>query len=80
MALVFNNDHIIFYHIYAIWSGGLAQNHFAHPDYLVILCCVHATYISPDDINQTGPHTYHYATVLKGEWDIHLSALHVMTS
>ena len=52
MALVLNNDHIIYYHMDALLSVGLAWTYFAHPDYLVVQCWVHCTYLSPDTVNQ----------------------------
>ena len=33
MALLFNNDQIIYYHMDALWSMILAQMFFAYPDY-----------------------------------------------
>ena len=32
---------------------------FTHPSYLVVQCCDHATYLSPNTINQMGPQTHH---------------------
>ena len=42
------------------FAGVYLTNH----DYSVVQCWVHATYLSPDTINQTGPHNYHYTTFL----------------
>ena len=56
IALAFKYYHIIYYHKDALWSLGLAQTYFTHPDYLV----VHTTYLSPDTIIQVGPQTYQY--------------------
>ena len=38
MALAFNNDHTIYYHIYATWSVELVWTYFGHPHYLVVQC------------------------------------------
>ena len=35
MSLAFNSEHIIYYHMDAIWSVGLAWTYLAHPNYLV---------------------------------------------
>ena len=44
----------------ALWSVGLEGTYFAHPDHLIVQCCVCTTYLSPDTINQPGPQPYHY--------------------
>ena len=36
MALMFNDDHIIYYHMDATHSFGLVQNYFTHPNYSVV--------------------------------------------
>ena len=56
VALEFKNDYIIYYDMDALWSVGLVQTNFAHPDYLVVQCLVSHYLLSPDTINQTGPH------------------------
>ena len=45
----------------------MIQTYFTHPNYLVVQCWVHAMCLSPDTINQTGLHTYHYGNFFK-EW------------
>ena len=59
MAHVFNSNHIIYYHMDAQWSMGLAWKYFVNPDYSTVQCWVQAIYLSTDAINQTEPHTYH---------------------
>ena len=66
MGVLYNNNHIIFYHIDALQAVGLAWTYFTYPDYLVVQCWVYVTYLSPDTINQMGPHTYHYVKFLEG--------------
>ena len=60
MALAFNTDHTVYYHMDALWSMGLAWTYFTHPAYVFIQCRVCTTYLSPDNINQMEPQTYHY--------------------
>ena len=60
MALAFNNEHIVYYHMDALWSMALMQTNFTHPDYLGVQCLVHTTYLSPDTITQPGPQNYGY--------------------
>ena len=56
MALDFDDSHIIYYHIEAQWSRVFAQTYFTNPDYLVVQCWIHSSFLSPDKINQTEPH------------------------
>ena len=44
----------------------LAQTYFTNPHYLVVHFWDHATFLSPDTVNQTEPHIYHYTTFLEG--------------
>ena len=44
MALDFNNNHIIYYHMDAQQSIWLAQTYFASPDYLAVQDWIHATF------------------------------------
>ena len=55
MALIFNNAHIIYYHMDVTWSMGLVQTYFTHPDYFVVQCWVCVTYLFPDTVSQMGP-------------------------
>ena len=66
MVLAFNNDHIIYYHMVALWSVGLSQIYFAHPDYMVVQCQVCTTYLSPDTVKHTGPPTFHDVNFFMG--------------
>ena len=50
----------------AQWSMGLAWTYFTYPDYLVVQCLAHTTYLSSDTINQTGSQSYQYVKFLKG--------------
>ena len=65
MALAFNNNHMIHCHMYMQWSMALAWTYFVNPS-LVAQCCVCATCLSPDTINQIEPHTYHYTKFFEG--------------
>ena len=49
----------------AQWSIGLAETYFTNPDYLVVQCRVNA-FLSPDTVNQTEPHVYHYTKFFEG--------------
>ena len=60
MALAFNDNHIIYYCMDVQWSLGLAQTDSANPDYLVVQCLVCDMFLSPDTVNKTEPHVYHY--------------------
>ena len=73
----FDDNHIIFYHMDAQQSTGMAWTYFANPDYLVLQCWVHATFLSSDTINQTESHVYHYINFLRMWWVICLSASHI---
>ena len=68
MALAFNNDHIIDYHMDALQSVDLAQTYFTDPDYLVFQCWVFTVYLSSDTVNQVEPQAYHYVTFFLGGW------------
>ena len=72
MALMFNDDHLMYYHM-DVQSVGLAQTYFTHLDYLVVQCWVQATYLSADTINQIGPQTYSLCQVLSGKDGPHAS-------
>ena len=60
IALAFNKGHTIYYHMDALWSVRLVWTYVANPDYLVVICWVCATYLSPDTFNQMETQTYHY--------------------
>ena len=51
MAMAFNIDHVMHYHIGALWSVGFVHTCFTHSDYLVVQCWVHTAYLSADTIN-----------------------------
>ena len=53
MALAFNNNHITCYDMNAQWTTGFAQTYFANTDYMVVQGWIHATFLSPNIINQT---------------------------
>ena len=59
---------------------GLAQIYVANPDYLVVQCWVHVTSLSPDTINETEPHVYHYTSSLRVQRTTHLWASLVLNS
>ena len=52
MALTFTDNHVLYYQVDAQCSIGLGQTYFPSPDYLVVQCWVHATFLHPDIINQ----------------------------
>ena len=58
MALACNNNNIQYYHIDTTQSIAFAHTYFAHHAYLVVQSWVHATYLFPDTVYQTGPHIY----------------------
>ena len=37
----------------------LIQTYFCNPDYVVVQCLVHATFLFPHTVNQMEPHVYH---------------------
>ena len=78
MALAFNNNYIIYYHMDAQWSIGLAQTYFSSPDYSVVQDWIHATFLTPDTINQTQSPVYHYTKFLMVWWVTHLWASFVI--
>ena len=66
MALTFNSNHIVYYHMDTQHSIGLAQTYFASLHYLVVQCWVHSTFFHPDMIYPTEPNTYHYTKFFEG--------------
>ena len=80
MVLELNNDHIIHFHLNATLSMDLAQTYCVHPDYLVVQCWVHATYLSPDTVKQTSPQTFITLSSLWAGWTTHLFTACVITS
>ena len=55
MALGFNNEQVIYYHMVAIQSVGLVWTYFAHPDFLVI---------------NVGSVPHIYPLILLSKWDL----------
>ena len=66
IALAFNNNHIICYHMDMQWSVGLRWCYFVSPDYVVVQCWVHSTFFHPDTINPMGLPIYCYTMFLEG--------------
>ena len=77
MALA-SNDNNIYYHMDVQWSNRLLQTYFANPDSLDVQCWIHATFLSPDTVNQTEAHVYHYTKVFSMWLAKHLWASHVL--
>ena len=78
VALAFNNNQIIYYHTDVQWSVGLAQTFFANPNYLVVKCWVHATFMSPYTIHQTESMSVIILSSLMMWWATHLWASFVL--
>ena len=57
MALTFNNDHIIYYHMDDMWPVGFGAL-FCSSLLFGQVMLVHTTYLSPDTVNQMGPQIY----------------------
>ena len=66
MALAYNDNHIIYYHMDAQQSVGLGRTYFTSPDYLVVQCLVCYTFFHPDTMNPRGSHVYHCTKFSQG--------------
>ena len=66
MAVSFNDNHIIYSYMYAQCSIGLRQTLFTSPDYMVVQCWTHSTFLHPNTINTTEPNMYHYTKFFEG--------------
>ena len=53
MNLIFNTNHIIYYHMDAQYAIGLEWPYFTSPDYLVVQCWVHSMLIQQGHMSVT---------------------------
>ena len=60
-----HGSHIIYYHMDAQWSIGLAWTYFTSPDYLAVQERIHAAFLYPDTINRTEVPVYKYTKFMR---------------
>ena len=72
MVLHMNDEHIVYFHMDTTQSVGLVQTYFSHPEFLIVQCWIHATFLFPDTATQTEPHAYCSVKFFPGVGYIHL--------
>ena len=58
VALAFNDNHIIYYHMDLQWSTGLEWTYITNLDCLVVQCWVSATFYLLTQLTKTEVHVY----------------------
>ena len=59
-----NDAYIIYYHMDALQSMGLAHGYFSYHNYLVVQCWAHVAVLIPDLVTPQGPKVFFYFLVI----------------